>query len=130
MVAQLTKPERQSLIAIILGVLLLGAVLAVAGLRDPLGIHGLLIVGLSLGGLLYLLARYDSPEPNETEVSNYYDDPTRVGIAFTMAWAVFGMFMGVLVPKRPDISRPSREAWPVACPSSCRAVRCQSIGSK
>src|SRR5690606_10568555 len=73
MVAQLSKAERQSAIAIVLGVLVLGAVLAVAGIRDPLGIHGLLIVALSLGGLLYLLTRYDAPEPDEDRALSYYD---------------------------------------------------------
>lgn len=34
------------------------------------------------------------------------------------------------VPKEPEKSRLRREAWPVAWPSSCRAVRCQLIGSK
>ena len=33
-------------------------------------------------------------------------------------------------PKEPEKSRFRREGWPVACPSSCRAVLCQLIGSK
>ena len=104
MVAQLSKAERQTCIAIVLGVLLLGATLAIAGVRDLLGVHGLMIVALSLGALLYLLTRYDAPEPDAHSVTGYYDDPTRVGIAFTMAWAVFGMAMGVWIA--------AQLAWP------------------
>ncbi|RDE08104.1 cytochrome-c oxidase, cbb3-type subunit I [Pelagibacterium lacus] len=104
MVAQLTKPERQECIVIVLAVLALGAILAIAGIRDPLGVHGLLIVALCLGALLYLLNRYNDPEPTGDRSTVYYDDPTRVGIAFTMVWAIFGMFMGVWVA--------AQLAWP------------------
>ncbi|UYQ72632.1 cytochrome-c oxidase, cbb3-type subunit I [Pelagibacterium flavum] len=105
MLAQLTRAERQNCIAIVLGVLVLGSALTILGLRDPLGAHGLLIVALCLGALLYLLTRYDTtPEPTEDRSSSYYDDPTRIGIGFTMAWAVFGMFIGVWVA--------AQLAWP------------------
>ena len=66
MLAQLTRAERQSCIAIVVAVMILGAALTVLGLRDPLGAHGLLIVALSFGALIYLLTRYDTtPLPAE-----------------------------------------------------------------
>lgn len=104
MLAQLTRAERHSCIALVLGVLGLGATLTIAGLRDPLGAHGLLIVALCLGALFYLVRGYDAPLPTEDRSTSYYDDPTRVGIALTMAWAIFGMFMGVWVA--------AQLAWP------------------
>lgn len=65
MVEQLTKAERQSCLTIVAGVCGVGLVLAIAGHRDPLGVHGSMIIALSLGAALFLLSRYDRPEPDQ-----------------------------------------------------------------
>src|SRR5690606_20526067 len=78
--------------------------MAVLGRFDPLGVHGVIVM-LFAGGLLYLLlSRFYDPEPTEDRSLSYYDDPIKVGIALSMAWAVFGMFMGVWVA--------AQLAWP------------------
>src|SRR5690606_38257508 len=52
----------------------------------------------------YILPRLDLPEPVEDRALSYYDDPIKAGIALTMAWAIFGMFVGVWVA--------AQLAWP------------------
>ncbi|WP_344549506.1 cbb3-type cytochrome c oxidase subunit I, partial [Actinomadura fulvescens] len=37
------------------------------------------------------------PEPSADSFKQYYDDPTRAGIVFSIAWALLGMFVGVWV---------------------------------
>jgi cytochrome c oxidase cbb3-type subunit 1 len=104
MISQLTKDER------ILSLLLLGAVavvglaLAVVGRFDPIGVHGLIIVAFCTVFIVALIPRLDLPEPASNRFDSYYDDPTKLGIGLTMAWAIFGMFVGVWVA--------AQLAWP------------------
>src|SRR3546814_6677203 len=61
---------------------------------DPMQVHGFLILLFSLGLLCVLLNGYFAPEPPETRLESYYDDPSKVGIVVAMVWAVFAMFIG------------------------------------
>jgi len=94
MVGQLTKNERQSALIILLALAVCGLAMAVAGRDDPLGAHGALVIVAALAGFLIVGSEYYSPEPSEERHKHYYDDPTKTGIVFAMAWAVFGLFVG------------------------------------
>src|SRR5689334_16484011 len=95
MVAQLTSSERQYCAVILIVMAIVGVAMAALGKSDPLGVHGVMVLAYS-GALLYLvLSALYGPEPREDRQASYYDDPIKVGIALSMAWAVFGMFMGV-----------------------------------
>ena len=105
MVSQLTRAEREfgMLISAALG--LCGLVLAIAGREDTIGIHGAFILLASAALIAFLVYRYDSPEPDVSgRPFEYYDDPIKAGIALSLAWAVFGMFVGVWVA--------AEMAWP------------------
>ena len=95
MVQQLTTGERQNALVILLCVFVAGVAMAAAGGSDPLGVHGVIVL-LFGGGLAALVMRsYYEREPDPDRLSHYYDDPIKAGIALTLAWAIFGMFMGV-----------------------------------
>lgn len=91
---QLTKSERYYALLILLGLALCGIALRVAGNGDPIAVHGALISVAAIAGLAKILSIYFDPEPSEERLTRYYDDPTKLGILLTMAWAVFGMFIG------------------------------------
>ncbi|MCT8997555.1 cytochrome-c oxidase, cbb3-type subunit I [Chelativorans intermedius] len=95
--AQLTTTERQIGLVLALIVTLLGAALGLAGRHDVLAYHGLLIAAFGAVVAIAILRQMDRPEPGEERLSEYYDDPIRVGIVLTMVWAIFGMFVGVWV---------------------------------
>jgi cytochrome c oxidase cbb3-type subunit 1 len=97
MVSQLTVSERQLGLVILLALAVCGLAMAIAGRDDLLGAHGFLISFASVGVAFLLIRGYYTPEPDESRLSRYYDDPTKVGIVLAMAWAVFGMFFGVWV---------------------------------
>jgi len=96
-IARLTIAERQIGLWLAGLVTLAGAALGIAGRNDVLGYHGLLITIFGAVVVVALLRNIDAPEPDERRLSEYYDDPIRFGIVLTMAWAVFGMFIGVWV---------------------------------
>ena len=104
MIAQLSVSERQIASVIAAAVAITGAAMASFGRSDVLGIHGLIVMFLAVGLLYFILFSFDAPEPTEDREASYYDDPIKVGIALSMAWAVFGMFMGVWVA--------AQLAWP------------------
>ena len=94
MISQLTRNERQFAI-LGLGILaLVGLLLAGAGHADLLGMHGLLVVLCCIAGIFVVISGLDAPEPPESRLDRYYDDPSKVGIVIAMIWAVFGMFIG------------------------------------
>ena len=98
MVSHLTTTERQ-LAIVILGVLALcGLAMASAGRADPLGVHGLIVVLFSIATAFVVIAGSDKPEPSRERLSNYYDDPSKVGIILAMIWAGFGNFIGSWAP--------------------------------
>ena len=104
MLAQFTSSERQVASLIAAAVAITGAAMASLGRSDVLGIHGLIVMFFAVGLLYLILFSFDEPEPTEEREASYYDDPIKAGIALSMAWAVFGMFMGVWVA--------AQFAWP------------------
>ena len=104
MVAQLTSGERRAAIVILVLVALGGLAMAVAGRSDTLGVHGLIVMVACVALIFVVLAAFYEPDPTPDRLDRYYDDPTKVGIVLSMAWAVFGMFMGVWVA--------AQLAWP------------------
>ncbi len=97
MVTGLTGTERR-LALVVLGTLaLIGLAMAVAGRGDPLAVHGYIVLVFSLALGSAVLSAVFAPEPPSSRLSEYYDDPTRVGIILALAWAVVGMFVGVWV---------------------------------
>ncbi|NNH30548.1 cytochrome-c oxidase, cbb3-type subunit I, partial [Rhizobium sp. SEMIA 4085] len=101
---RLTTSERQHAAAITLAVAIAGMTMAAVGRSDALGVHGVIVM-LFAGSLLYLvMSSLFEPEVVEDREASYYDDPIKVGIVLSMAWAVFGMFMGVWVA--------AQLAWP------------------
>ncbi|WP_183949817.1 cytochrome-c oxidase, cbb3-type subunit I [Pseudorhizobium halotolerans] len=92
---QLTAGERQLSVVILIALVIIGIAMAAAGRFDPLGIHGVVVLLCSGVLLARLLSSLFEPEPHPERLSKYYDDPIKVGIVFTMIWAVFGMFVGV-----------------------------------
>lgn len=96
-IGQLTSGERQFGLFLTLLVGMAGAALGLAGRNDLLAYHGALIFLFGAGGAFYIFTRLDLPEPDPARLQDYYDDPIRVGIVLTMAWAVLGLFVGVWV---------------------------------
>jgi cytochrome c oxidase cbb3-type subunit 1 len=94
MIGQLTRSERQIAIAILIALAMFGFALAVAGKNDPIGVHGWLITVLSIFGIFGVISGYFAPEPPEERLDSYYDEPSRVGIVLSMAWAAIGFFVG------------------------------------
>ena len=94
MIGQLTRSERQIAIAILIAMAMFGFALAVAGKNDPIGVHGWLIMVLSIFGIFGVISGYFAPEPSEERLGSYYDEPSRVGIALSMVWAAVGFFVG------------------------------------
>ncbi len=94
MVGQLTKNERQIALIILLALAVCGLAMAVAGSRDPLGAHGVLVVVAGIAGIFFVISGYYSPEPTEERLHHYYDDPSKVGIILAMVWVVLGLFVG------------------------------------
>ncbi len=104
MIATLTPNERRLGLYISMAVGVCGLLLAIAGREDTLLIHGLLILLFGLVASYLLMFRYDEPAPGAERFSFYYDEPIKAGVVFSMAWAVFAMFMGVWVA--------AQLAWP------------------
>ena len=97
MIANMTVLQRKWSVAILFVFALLGLALAVAGRHDPLAVHGFIILAFCVGFLFKVLSGLYEPEPSADSFKQYYDDPTRAGIVFSIAWALLGMFVGVWV---------------------------------
>ncbi|PJR12978.1 cytochrome-c oxidase, cbb3-type subunit I [Sinorhizobium meliloti] len=92
---QLTTRERDRAAAILLVLAIVGIAMAAAGRFDPLGVHGAIVLLYSLGLLYVIMSSSFGPPPDPSRISRYYDDPIKVGVGFTLFWAIFGMFVGV-----------------------------------
>jgi cytochrome c oxidase cbb3-type subunit 1 len=92
---QLTSGEREFGAAILILMAILGIAMAALGQTDPLGVHGGMIFLYSAGLFFFLISRSFGPPPDPARLGKYYDDPIKVGVGLTLAWAIFGMFMGV-----------------------------------
>ncbi|QRM55893.1 cytochrome-c oxidase, cbb3-type subunit I [Sinorhizobium sp. BG8] len=97
MIAQLTEGERLLAAVTFLILICIGVALAAAGRDDLIGTHGVIIAAIALAGMAVLLRGVDAPRPSEARLSEYYDDPSKVGIVLTLIWGVIGMFVGVWV---------------------------------
>ena len=95
MVASLTSGERQLSAVVLVIMAVLGIAMAAAGRADMLGVHGLIVLLYSGGLLAVVLSSLFEREPDAHRLTRFYDDPIKVGVVFTMIWAVFGMFIGV-----------------------------------
>ena len=94
MVAQLTKTERQVALIILLAISLWGLAMAVAGRGDPLGVHGVIVLLAGIAGTFGVISGYYAPEPDDSRLDRYFDDPSRMGIILAMVWVVAGLFVG------------------------------------
>jgi cytochrome c oxidase cbb3-type subunit 1 len=94
MIGQLTRTERQIALVILICVAAFGLAIAAAGKDDPIGAHGWLIMVLCIFGVFGVISGYFAPEPSEERLDSYYDEPSRVGIVLSMAWAALGLFVG------------------------------------
>lgn len=97
MISQLTKHERNLAGFTFLFLLCLGVSMAAAGRDDLLATHGWIVALSAIAGMVALLRGYDAPEPSPARLSEYYDDPSKVGIVLTLIWGVIGMAIGVWV---------------------------------
>lgn len=94
MIAQLTKNERQVALLILLALAVVGIAMAAGGRHDPFGAHGALVLLAAIVGSFAVISGYYAPEPPESRLDSYYDDPSKVGIILAMIWAVIAMFVG------------------------------------
>ena len=94
MIEQLTKDERESALVILLVMFVVGAVMPVAGRADLFSVHGALVMVAALAGIFWVGSGFYAPEPSSDRLSQYYDDPSKVGILLAMGWAVIAMFVG------------------------------------
>jgi cytochrome c oxidase cbb3-type subunit I len=94
MIGQLTKRERQLALVILCGMAVLGLLMMVAGRNDPLGAQGGLVALMALFAIFGVISGYFSPDPGEGRLNYYYDEPSKVGILFSMAWLIFGLLVG------------------------------------
>ena len=97
MISQLTASERILACFTFLALICVGVAMAAAGQDDLVGIHGWIIALAGLSGAIALLRGYDAPAPSASRRSEYYDDPSKVGIILTLVWGVIGMLVGVWV---------------------------------
>ncbi len=97
MVAQLTSGERQLALVVLIALALVGLAMGVVGRADPIGVHGLIVLVLSVGLTFLVLSSLYAPEPSAERLSQYYDDPSKVGIILAIVWGIIGMAMGVWV---------------------------------
>lgn len=112
MIAQMTRDDRVTCLALLALVAAAGVLLGILGRWDILGAHGVLIIAYCALFAALLLPRLDLPNPSAARLEDYYDDPTKFGIGLTMAWAIFGMFVGVWVAAQlawPDLT--FGQAW-------------------
>ncbi|MGB3811534.1 MAG: cytochrome-c oxidase, cbb3-type subunit I [Parvibaculum sp.] len=94
MISRLTLGERQGAIAILLLLMICGLVMAIAGRADPLGGHGFVVIAFSIVTISFVISGYYAPEPSPDRLTQYYDDPTKIGIILAMIWGVIAMFVG------------------------------------
>ncbi|MBP2562356.1 cytochrome c oxidase cbb3-type subunit 1 [Neorhizobium galegae] len=92
---QLTSGERDLAGLVLVFMAVIGIAMAAMGGMEPLGIHGVMVLLCSVGLLFVLMSSAFGPAPDPARLSKYYDDPIKVGVGFTLAWAIFGMFIGV-----------------------------------
>ena len=70
---------------------------AAGGRGDPMGAQGFIVLLFSIAVGFYVMSGYYAPEPDDSRLASYYDDPTKVGIILSLIWGIIGMFIGVWV---------------------------------
>jgi cytochrome c oxidase cbb3-type subunit 1 len=94
-VKSLSRNERQLALVIAAALACIGLSLSAFGRNDPLGVHGAIVTCAALAALAALIFRSDAPEPPVGRLAEYYDEPSKLGIAFALGWAVVGMTFGL-----------------------------------
>jgi len=94
MLAQLTMGERQLALALLVALAFCGLFFAGAGQHDPLGVHGFLIMILSIAGAFGVISQYYEPKPDEAQLRQYYDEPAKAGIVCAVLWLIVGLIVG------------------------------------
>lgn len=97
MIGQLTVSERWMALFVSGAVAIFGLLLAGAGAGNELESQGWIILLYGLACTFYTLNGFYLPEPSPSRLDSYYDSPTKAAIFISMAWAIFGMFIGVWV---------------------------------
>ena len=94
MIATFTVAERQWSLALLVLTALAGLAMAALGAGDAMGVHGFIVLIVSLGLIFAVGGGLFAPEPVEDRARAYYDDPIKVGIVLAMIWAVIAMGVG------------------------------------
>lgn len=92
MTSQLTKAERETALFLTVFLAVAGTVLALIGRNDLLGVHGVLLAVSGYALTFFLMKDQSNSVPIRD--GKYYDDPTKIGIALALVWAIVGMFIG------------------------------------
>ena len=90
LIGQLTSGERDLAGAVLIFMAIVGIAMAAVGGSEPLGIHGVMVLFYSCGLLFILMRSAFGAPPDPARFGKYYDDPIKVGVGFTLAWAIFG----------------------------------------
>lgn len=98
MIGSLSLSERHTGLMLSVMLALLGILMAAAAAGSgAMAVHGIMAAVLGIGLSFALIGSlYDRP-PGAGRLNEYYDAPTRFGIAMTLAWAMIGMAAGVWV---------------------------------
>ena len=97
MFAKLTGPERQGAFLILAAVGVLGLALALSAKTDELEFHGLLIAALAIGLFFWLIPQAVAPEPGPERLAEYYDDPGKAALLFSLFWLLAALAVGDLI---------------------------------
>src|SRR5690554_4441482 len=91
----LSRSERH--VGLLLAALLaaLGLLMAVAARHGAMAVHGWMAFLAGLALVFVVAGSLHENEPDAERRRQFYDDPTRFGIAMTLIWAVVGMGVGV-----------------------------------
>ncbi len=94
MVEKFTIAERQFALALLCLTALLGLTMAALGAGDAMGVHGFIVLFISLALIFVVGGALYAPAPTEDRNRAYYDDPIKFGIVVAMIWAVIAMGVG------------------------------------
>jgi cytochrome c oxidase cbb3-type subunit I len=94
MIAELTLAERWTALVVLIALAICGLYFAAAGHGDPIAGQGWIILVAGLAGIVWVVRHLDDPAPGVDRLTDYYDTPSKLGILFTMGWAVIAMGVG------------------------------------
>jgi len=64
---------------ILLAISLLDSRWRLPGAADPLGVHGAIVLLAGIAGTFGVISGYYAPEPDNSRLDRYFDDPSRMG---------------------------------------------------